>query len=73
MRRIAVEGQGHLGIIFHKVGGKMLQQKVGGQETKSGQREEACLTAPQGPFDNLPRGWKPQENARSPTFFSQMI
>lgn len=51
----------------------MLQQKVGGQETKSGQREEACLTAPQGPFDNLPWGWKPQENARSPTFFSQMI
>lgn len=28
----------------------MLQQNPGGQETKSGQREEACLMAPRGPL-----------------------
>lgn len=50
----------------------MLQQNPGDQEMKSGQREEECLMAPQGPFDNLPPGWKPQENALSPIFF-QMI
>lgn len=62
-----MEGQEHLGI-FHEVGGKMLPQNPGGQEMKSGQREEMCLMAPQGPFDNLPLGWKPQENAHSPIF-----
>lgn len=31
----------------------MLQQNPRGQEMKTGQREEVCLTASQGPFDHL--------------------
>lgn len=51
----------------------MLQQNPRSQEMKTGQKEEVCLTAFQGPFDNLiAPGMEITEKCTFPNFFQTM-